>query len=108
MVENKASGIKKCLRWGLICIAIYSIYFILVLLSYLLKGNLDALNVVVFVSAPTSAVILGLADHILDLLGPPDSMARQAAAWFAIYIAGIIQYFFLGFFVSTMLSKNDA
>ena len=92
---------------GLICAGLYAIYFCATLLSAVLKQNWDAEIAAAFISAPTSAWILGAIDPLLEMIGIPGSTSRQIAEWVTIYIAGTIQYFSLGFLITMFLDDEN-
>lgn len=93
---------------GLIAAALYAIFFFAALSSVVLGQNSDAQIAVAFISAPTSAWILGAIRPLLGMIGEVGSTSRHIAEWLVLYLAGTTQYFLLGFLITMFMSREDS
>ena len=107
MVNMKINNFRRMILWGLTCAGLYTIFFCAALSSAVFRGTWDAQIAVAFISAPTSAWILGAIHPLLGMIGTPGSSHRQIAEWITIYIAGTFQYFALGFLINMLLDHKS-
>ena len=107
MVKKKSNNVRPMILWGLTCAGLYAIFFFAALLSAVLKQSWDAEIAAAFISAPTSAWILGAIGPLLEMIGAPGSASRQITEWTTIFIAGTVQYFSLGFLITMLLDSEE-
>jgi hypothetical protein len=108
MVNNMDNNFRKMTKFGLLAAGLYTLFFFAAFSSVVLNKNSDGQIAVAFISAPTSAWILGAIRPLLGMIGDIGSASRNIADWVVLYLAGTIQYFLLGFLITLFLISDDS
>jgi hypothetical protein len=92
--------------YGTIFSFVFVSIFLLSLTNAYLHDSGEPELVLVFFGFPTSWLFISISGPFLNWLGPYGSMARDIGEWSVLGIAGILQYWLVGFVAANIVIKN--
>lgn len=89
--------------YGAIFALMFAVLYLFCIVNAFLRDDANPQLVLVFYGFPTSWLFLSIFDPLLEWLGPFGSTARRVGEWSLLGIAGIVQYWLIGFFVAHII-----
>lgn len=100
--------VKILLPWrpvayGAICALIFALIYLLSIANAFLRDDAEPQLVLAFFGFPASWIFISIFHPLLEWLGPLGSTGRRIGEWSLLGIAGIVQYWLIGFLAAYII-----
>ena len=90
---------------GIIGALVFLAIYLLCVINAFVKNDAEPQLVLAFFGFPSSWILITVFHPLLEWLGPFGSTTRRIGEWSLLFLAGIVQYWSIGYLVAYLVGK---